>query len=90
MSLNDAVGLAMNDDLSRLLDDKAVYLRTAAGQAALLSSTNLLSHLERRFLGAVTGYTSLRVLLNLGFDGPGIGIAISRLSGLRLIVAVGA
>jgi hypothetical protein len=79
----------MTNDLSSLLDDDAVYLRTPAGQAALLSSLRELSTLERRFLAAVTGYTSLRVLLDLGFDGPDIGVAISKLVGLRLIVAVG-
>lgn len=80
----------MHVPLSILLDDGAVYKRTPAGQAALLSTTRQLSSLEHRFLGVVTGYTPLRVLMDMSFDEPGIAQAITRLVERRLIVMVDA
>ena len=68
-----------------VLDDDVIFLRTAAGQNALVSSTRVLSKLERRFLGAVSGLTPLRVLIDLGFDERGIGDAVRHLVALRMI-----
>ena len=70
------------------LVDTIVYERTIAGQEALLSAMRELPRLERRFLGAVTGYTSLRVLMDLGFDERGFAQAIARLIEKGLIAAV--
>jgi hypothetical protein len=67
------------------LSDDAIYRRTPAGQRELLVAAADLSPFERRFLAVVTGYTSLRVLLDMGRDGPGIGDAIMRLVEHRLI-----
>jgi hypothetical protein len=66
----------MNTGPLALLDDEAIYRRTRAGQRELTDRHSRLSNLERRFLSAVTGHTPLRVLLDLGFDEPGVGHAI--------------
>lgn len=50
-----------------MFNDEAVYRRTAKGQHDLLVGSRDLSRLERRFLGVVTGFTSLRVLMDMGF-----------------------
>ena len=55
-----------------LLSDDALYRRTPAGQRELIDPRRRLSTQEKRFLSAVTGYTPLRVLLDLGLDAPGI------------------
>ena len=77
---------AMTGEWRALLDDGAVFQRTASGQGALLSSMTL-SRLERRFLAAVNGHTPLRVLMDLGFDEPGITRVIVHLVELNLIAA---
>ena len=59
-------------ELSDLLNDEAIYRRTATVQRELTDRFGRLSGIERRFLSAVTGHTPLRVLLDLGIDGPGI------------------
>ncbi len=75
----------MPSELSSLFNDNAVHRRTPAGQAALLSRSKELSRVESRFLGAVTGLTPLRVLLEMGFDDPALVPAISRLATLGYI-----
>ena len=75
----------MNDASVALLADEAIYQRTLAGQHELTARRGRLSSLERRFLGAVTGYTSLRVLLDLGLDQPGIREAIVSLLARGLV-----
>jgi hypothetical protein len=75
----------VSPDPAELLDDQAVYRRTSAGQRELTDRHSRLSALERRFLGAVTGHTPLRVLLDLGLDGPGIGDAILSLAAHGLV-----
>ena len=66
----------MITDPLALLDDEAIYRRTPAGQRELTDPHSRLSTLERRLLSVVTGHTPLRVLLDLGFDAPGVGHAI--------------
>jgi hypothetical protein len=78
----------MQDRLLTLLNDEAVYQRTAAGQRELTDRLSRLSMLEKRFLGAVTGHTPLRVLLDLGLDGPGVGDAIVHLASRGLVTQV--
>ena len=51
----------------------------------MLDTAAQLSRVERRFLSVVTGYTPLRVLLDMGLDEPGIGQAIVALADRRLI-----
>ena len=53
-----------------LLADDAVLRRTREGHRELVSDSFRLSPSERRFLGAVTGHTPLRVLLDLGLLHP--------------------
>lgn len=72
-------------ELNNLFNDNAVHRRTSSGQAALLSRSKELSRVEKRFLGAVTGLTPLRVLLDMGFDDPALVPAISRLATLGYI-----
>lgn len=68
-----------------LLGDDVVYRRTTGGQRELVMDAGRCSGLERRFLAAVTGHTPLRVLLDMGFDGPGISAAVETLVAKRLI-----
>jgi hypothetical protein len=68
-----------------LLHDEAVFQRTPAGQRELTNAHPRVSPLEARFLSAVTGHTPLRVLLDLGLDKPGIGVAIVSLAEHGLI-----
>jgi hypothetical protein len=68
-----------------LLNDQAIFRRTPAGQRELLATIGRLAPLERQFLSATTGYTPLRVLLDMGLDQPGIGDAIMNLAERRLI-----
>ena len=75
----------LNSTATQLLDDTAVYRRTVAGQLELFDRRARLSQLERRFLSVVTGYTPLRVLLNMGLDEQGVGEAILALVDRRLI-----
>ena len=75
----------MQDSLITLLNDDAVYSRTAAGQRELTDRRSRLGDLEKRFLAAVTGHTALRVLLDLGFAEVGIGDAIVMLAARGLI-----
>lgn len=70
---------------AQLLDDDAVHGRTAAGQRELLDASSRLSRVERRFLSVVTGYTPLRVLLDMGLEEPGIAQAIVALAELKYI-----
>jgi len=76
---------AMPSELNKLFNDNAVHRRTPSGQAALLSRSKELSRAESRYLGAVTGLTPLRVLLDMGFDAPALVPAISRLAQLDYI-----
>ena len=81
-----SVGRAkLNDASVALLADEAIYQRTLAGQHELTDRHGRLTRLERRFLSAVTGYTSLRVLLDLGLDQPGIREAIVSLVARGLV-----
>ena len=75
----------LSPDALTLLNDEAVYRRTAAGQRELTDRHGDLSKLERRFLSAVTGHTPLRVLMDLGLDAPGIGDVIISLATRGLI-----
>jgi hypothetical protein len=75
----------VKSDPAELLDDQAVYRRTSAGQRELTDRHSRLAPLARRFLGAVTGHTPLRVLLDLGLDAPGIGDAILSLAAHGLV-----
>lgn len=70
---------------AKLLDDQAVYRRTVAGQLELIDSRTRLSRLERRVLSVVTGYTPLRVLLDMGLDEQGVGEAILTLVDRKLM-----
>ena len=63
----------------RLLSDDAIYVRTTAGQGELVSRHRRLSGLQLRFLGAVTGFTPIRVLMDHGLDEPGMADAITSL-----------
>jgi hypothetical protein len=71
-----------------LLADDAVYRRTREGQHELVSDSHQLNTSERTFLGAFTGYTSLRVLLDLGLYSSGAAGVITRLTDLGLIELV--
>lgn len=75
----------MDTDPPKLLDDHAIHGRTAAGQRELLDTSSRLSRVERRFLSVITGYTPLRVLLDMGLDEPGIAGAIVALADLQFI-----
>ncbi len=75
-------------DMNNLFNDNAIHRRTSSGQAALLSRSQELSRAESRYLGAVTGLTPLRVLLDMGFDDPALLPAISRLAELGYIDVV--
>ena len=75
----------METDPAQLLDDHAIHGRTPAGQRELLDASSRLSPVERRFLSVVTGYTPLRVLLDMGLDEPGIAGAIVALADLQFI-----
>ncbi len=79
----------MPSELNSLFNDNSVHRRTPSGQAALLSRSKELSGVESRYLGAVTGLTPLRVLLDMGFDDPALVPAISRLAALGYIDVVG-
>jgi hypothetical protein len=74
----------MTENSIRLLDDEVVYRRTSNGQAELLSAPARLSKLELRFLGAVTGYTPLRVLVDLGKYESEIASAVTHLAAQHL------
>jgi hypothetical protein len=75
-------------ELLDLLNDEAIYRRTATGQRELTDRFGRLSGIERRFLSAVTGHTPLRVLLDLGIDGPGISQAVVQLAARGLVTQV--
>ena len=75
----------LETDPAQLLDDHAIHGRTAAGQRELLDTSSRLSRVERRFLSVITGYTPLRVLLDMGLDEPGIAGAIVALADLQFI-----
>ena len=75
----------MTVSATQLLDDQAVYRRTIAGQLELYDHRARLSRLERRFLSVVTGYTPLRVLLDMGLDEQGVGEAILALVERKLM-----
>ena len=79
---------SMHEPSLTLLGDDAVYQRTAAGQRELTDRLSRLSAVEKRFLGAVTGHTPLRVLLDLGLDEPGVSEAILRLATRGLVIWV--
>ena len=67
------------------LNDDAIHRRTPAGQRALLDPRADLTRVERRFLSVVTGYTPLRVLLDMGVDDSDIAAAITALAERGLI-----
>jgi hypothetical protein len=71
-----------------LLADDAVFRRTAEGQRELVSESLRLSTFERRFLGAFTGHTPLRVLLDLGLHSLEANRTVSRLVELGMIELV--
>ena len=62
------------------LNDDAIHRRTPAGQRALLDPRVDLTHVERRFLSVVTGYTPLHVLLDMGVDDADMAAAITALA----------
>lgn len=76
----------MTDDIVAL-DDLAVFRRTAKGQAELLGGSKDLTRTERRLLGMVTGFTEVRVLLDLGLDLTDVRNAVSKLVQLGLLVS---
>ena len=67
------------------LADDAVFRRTAKGQQELVTDTHQLDAQERRILSAVTGYTPLRVLFDLGVPTIGAASSIARLRELGMI-----
>jgi len=69
---------------AELFDDEAVYRRTVAGQREWVGGAHL-SRPEREFLSMVTGFTPLRVLLDMGIDQTGASDAILALVRRRLI-----
>ena len=71
--------------IAELLDDTAVYRRTARGQQELLVGSRGLAPTERRFLAVVTGFTQLRVLLDMGLASTDIRSVVTRLYRLGLI-----
>jgi hypothetical protein len=71
-----------------LLADDAVFRRTREGQRELVSDSLRLSTFERRFLGAFTGYTPLRVLLDLGLHSSEASRTVARLVELGMIELV--
>lgn len=75
-------------EMNNLFNDNAIHRRTPSGQAALLSPKKELSRLELRYLGAVTGFTPLRVLVDMGFDDVALVPAVTRLATLGYIGVV--
>lgn len=67
------------------LHDEAVFQRTASGQRALVLRDQGLSSVESRFLSVVTGFTPLRVLLDMDFNELEIPRAIAALCERGLI-----
>ena len=78
----------MGTSRALLLADDAVLRRTREGQRELVSDSLRLSPSERRFLGAFTGHTPLRVLLDLGLPSSDAGRTVSRLVELGMIELV--
>lgn len=70
------------------INDQAVYRRTAVGQHELLVGSHHLNRQERRFLGVVTGFTSLRVLMDMGFSEDVVRGTVHKLLDLGLVELV--